>query len=193
MKSFRTFRKNGKCSGQAETVCAIFFVLFLLVLIMYELQKYQFNATKTYTEDALAMSNLASAVIDIEEYGLSNNMIIADADSAFETYKRALKVNMGLNDSWESADKAAIAGEVKITDYIIYNVRGADVEVIRLGQSPARYRVPGGLGTVTAPNGRKIAATSVYSRITFPVEGIWGITLDAVKDNLVDVVNGVIP
>ncbi len=182
-------KKHKKCKGQIELVCPVMLLLFLLVIIGYEMQKSRLEATADYADNALVLSNLASALIDVGEYGRSHSLIITDADAAFEIYQRALKANMELDDAWCSHTQAA-SGAVQIVDYIIYNVKGSDVEVIRMGRSPAVYTVSGGLGTVAAPNGQTIASTSVYSRITFPVEGIWGLRTDAVREKLVDVVGG---
>jgi len=49
----------------------------------------------------ITASNLASAVIDIQEYGVNHNLIIKDPAHAYSIYQDALKVNMGLNDHWE--------------------------------------------------------------------------------------------
>ena len=61
---------KSKVKAQIEVVCPMLILLVMLVIIGYEMQISQLEATKTYTEDALAMSLLASAVIDIEEYGM---------------------------------------------------------------------------------------------------------------------------
>lgn len=180
-----------KQKGQIEIVVSVFFLILAVIIVACMLQMQQFRSTKTFTADALAASNLASAVIDVEEYGISNQIVISDAGDAYDTYRRALKANMGLDDNWESQNKLAISGTVEILDYIIYNVRGNDVEVIRFGQSSYTTVLEGGLGSVRAPNNKVITATSVYSRITFPVKGILGIYVTAEKDELVDIVKGV--
>lgn len=181
---------KSKVQAQIEMVCPMLILLLMLVIIGYEIQISQLEATSTYTEDALAMSLLASAVIDVGEYGMYHNLVISDAEEAFERYQRALRTNMGLKDDWCSPNVQAISGQVEIEEYIIYNVRGTDVEIVSMGQTPGRYVVAGGLGTVAAPNGQIIASTSIYGRITFPVDGIWGLHVDAVKDKLVDIVGG---
>lgn len=177
-----------KREGKIAIVMPMFFLVFAIILIGCMLQLYQFEADKTYTEDALAASGLASAVIDIREYGISHNLVIADPQEAYETYQRALKANMGLDDNWESQNTLAISGKVEILEYIVYNVIDQDVQITSFGQNPYTITVPGGLGSVSAPNGQQIETTSVYSRITFPVEGILGVQIVAEKDKLVDVV-----
>lgn len=183
-------KKRGKQKGIVDTVVSMFFLIFAVLLIAYMLQIYQFNATRTFTEDALAASNLASAVIDIQEYGITHNIVIADPQAAYETYKRALRTNMMLDDDWYSQNTLAISGQVEILDYVVYNVVGQDVQITSFGQNPYITTITGGLGSVSAPNGIQIESTSVYSRITFPVEGILGVSAVAEKDKLVDIVGG---
>ena len=86
-----------KHEGKVATFIPLFFILFLLVIISYSLQMRQYEFTKTYTEDALAASNLASAVIDIREYGISRNILVVEPGNAYEIYKDALMSNMGLD------------------------------------------------------------------------------------------------
>lgn len=177
-----------KRNGSIGILFPVFCLLFLLSLMAYRFQLYSFDIIKADTEDALAASNLASAVIDVEEYGISHNLIIAVPDEAYAIYKDALKVNMGLDDTWCTVRETDITGPVTVVDYIIYNVRNNDVEIHYYGQNRYSQTITGGLGTVTAPNGKVIESTSIYSKITFPVDGIWGVHVIAVKDKLVDIV-----
>lgn len=177
-----------KRKGMIEIVVPLFFLLFGVIIVAYMMQMYQYNATRTFTEDALAMSNLASAVIDAEEYGISHKIVIVSPEEAYATYQRALKANMQLDDGWMSQNMLAISGKVEILDYIVYNVVGQDVTITSFGQNPYVTAISGGLGSVAAPNGRIIDSTSVYSRITFPVKGIFGVQVIVEKDRLVDVI-----
>lgn len=167
----------------------MYMFLFILVMLVAVFQLYIYRSVKTFVEDALAASNLASAVVDIREYGISHNIIISDPADAYELYQDALKINMNLDNQWNYTDQTIISGEVEILDYIVYNVRETDVEISYFGQNQYQETVADGLGNVTAPNGMTIESTSVYSRITFPVEGIFGIHAVAEKDKLVDIVN----
>lgn len=179
-----------KQEGQIGIVVPIFLFLFVLVIVMYLIQMYIFHIVGNDTEDALATSNLASAVIDIQEFGTTHNIIISAPDTAYELYKDALKVNMGLDEQWNSKNKAAISGRVEILEYTIYNVRGNDIEIYCFGEHPYSQTVAGGKGMIAAPSGQIIETTSVYSKITFPVSGIFGIfnmNVQAVKDKLVDI------
>jgi len=177
-----------KQEGKIEIIVSVYWILILTILLAVFMQLLQFQATKSYVEDALAASNLASAVIDIETYGILHELIIADPDAAYDLYKEALKINLDLNDYWENTNKAIITGQVEILEYVIYNVRGEDVEIHFFNAGVrSSWTVYGGLGSVTAQEGTLIETTSIYSRIGFPVEGIMGVLIDARKENLVDI------
>lgn len=177
-----------KREGQVGIITSIFLIMFLIVMLGAGLQVCLYQSVKIHTEDALAASNLASAVIDIQEYGITHNLIIADPEYSYSLYQEALRLNLGLDEHGFSENKAAISGQVEVLDYIIYNVKGSDIEIYCFGQSTYSQVIAGGLGSVTAPNGQLIESTSVYSRITFPVDGILGIHTIAVKDKLADIV-----
>ena len=50
-------------SGQVSWVLGLFLILFLAILLYMQLQLAMYKASARYLEDALALSNLASAVI----------------------------------------------------------------------------------------------------------------------------------
>ena len=54
-------------SGQIGWALGLWFMLFLGILLCVILQLEVFRASSQYLEDALAASNLAAAVIDVEE------------------------------------------------------------------------------------------------------------------------------
>lgn len=125
-------------------------------------------------------------MIDIQEYGINHNLVIKDPEQAYSIYQDALKVNMGLNDHWEDP-AGMISSPVQVEQYIVYNVRGTEVEVTSFGEN-LNYSATETLGSATSPNGRVINSTSIYSRISYQVTGYFGVTVPAVKDKLVDVV-----
>ena len=178
-----------KRAGYIKALFPFAFLIIVLIIITFDMQKRQFHATKTITEDALAASNLASAVVDIQEYGLSHNLVITDTDRAYEIYKEALQYNLGLDSNWEHPNKKMISGKVKVVDYIVYSVRDNDVDVTSYGENNYTTSYKDGEGSVKAPNGQRIESTSIYSKITFPVDAVWGIHVAAVKEKLVDVVS----
>lgn len=148
-----------------------------------------FQTTGLIMEDALAASNLASAVADIKEYGSTHILQITSAQDAYDIYREALRTNLGLDDNWENAKLEWISGKVEVLQYTVYNVRDQDVTIYSFSEQGDFIREEkDGLGSVRTPDGTLVESTSVYSRIGFPVEGILGITVYAEKDNTVDLV-----
>lgn len=175
-----------KRKGEIATFALVYILFFILATMVFALQIRQYISLDTQTEDALAASNLASAVIDIQGYGISHDLVIKDPGQAYAIYQEALRANMGLNAQWEDPS-GLIAGAVKVEQYIIYNVRGSDVEVTSFGEG-LNYSATETLGNAMSPDGQRIESTSIYSRITYQVEGYWGIGVTVVKDKLADIV-----
>ncbi len=179
-----------RSEGKVEIILGMYFLFLLIVILTVEMQMYIFRTTSFLLEDALAASNLASAVIDVREYGLSHTLRIASPDDAYALYRMALKENLRLNDQWEHADHSLVSGPVTVQQYIVYNVEGRDVEIFTYNHNGriSTRREAGGAGRVRTPDGTLVSYTSVYSRIRFPVEGAFGVTVYADKEKTVDIV-----
>lgn len=175
-------------NGQIGWALGLWFMLFLGILLCVILQLEVFRASSQYLEDALAASNLAAAVIDVEEYGISHKLRIRNADEAYDWYRRAIRANLNLNDLWECENKGVISGPVSIENFTVYNVSGSEVEVCSYGRSGAAIHRYGTLGLETAPNGVKVENTGIYSEISYQIKGVLGIEVTARKGKLVDVV-----
>ena len=183
-------KKWNKKEGKIEIFTGLYFVIVLMILLNIQLQMRIFMTTSTYMEDALAASNLASAVIDIQEYGMTHVMKIKSPDNAFLLYREALKQNLSLDENFESEQKDLIYGQVEIMKYKIYNVEKNDITIYSYGiEGEDVQTIPNGLGSVYTPDGVLVESTSVYSQIRFPVKGILGMVIDARKDKTVDIVS----
>lgn len=176
-------------SGQIVWVQGLFFTLILAIVMYAQLQLAAWQSASVYLEDALAASNLASALIDIEEYGKTHKILIRDEERAFEIYQEALKANLQLDDSWECTSKELLVGPVEIVDYIIYNVDGEAVETVRVGKDgQVIERRVGTKGSVLSPDGEVIEHTGIYSELRFAVTGFPGMVVEAGKGKLADIV-----
>ena len=180
-----------KSQGSIEWAAGMFFLVFMAVLLCVEFQREVYRSAGLYMEDALAASNLASALFDIEEYGISHKVQISNPKQAYERYQSAVKANLQLNDNWECANPALISGPVSIEKYIVYNVDGEGITICTLNANGTVNISQGDLGKVVAPNGIRITNTSVYSEIAFPLKGMFGIQVRAHKGKLVDIVSDV--
>ena len=179
---------NHKDSGQTEWVIGMFFILILSVVLYTQLRIASFQVTGMYLEDALAASDLASALIDVEAYGKTRKVWIPDAQASYQIYREAVRENLGLDEAWVCTDSTLIDGQVEIADYVIYNVDGNLVTMQRLdasGNICEQYTAA--RRSMRAPNGLPIEKTGIYSEIRFPVRGPFGITFWAHKGKLVDI------
>ena len=131
-------------SGQVGWTIGLWYLLFFSILLMTGLQIELYRASSGYLEDALASSNLAAAVIDVEEYGKTHNVLIGNAYQARERFEKALKINLGLNDDGECAPGSVTAPNgVKVEATGIY--------------SEISYEIKGFLGlTVQAHKGKLV-------------------------------------
>lgn len=189
-KQRRPRRSISADKGQAaELTLGLFFVLLAGILMCARIQLAVWETASAKLEDALAASNLAAALIDVEEYGKTHKTLIKDPSAAFAVYQDAVKENLRLDESWENADQDLICGPVEITDFVIYNVSGGHVEAVRVdrdGRPTDRWS--GESGALKAPNGILVENTGVYSEIRFQVRGLFGIYAEAHKSKLVDIV-----
>ncbi len=180
--------KLRKSVGSIEWTTGIMYIFFMALILCSQLQMEVYRTASLYMEDALAASNLASAVIDIEEYGISHIVTISNPTQAFERYKRAIKENLQLSDSWECANTTLISGPVSIEKFIVYNVNNEGVTICTVAENGSVNISSKETGTVKAPNDTIITHTSIYSEIAFNIDGVFGTVVRAHKGKLVDIV-----
>lgn len=180
-----------KRQGKIELFLGMYFLIFLLILLEVQYQLKIFGIISSFAEDALAASNLASAITDVEEYGMTHAVRVEEPDLSFDIYCEALKENLNLNDAWECRQKDLIHGTVDVLKYEIYQVEGRDVTVYSYGsENKGVRRIPDGFGKVCTPDGTVVESATVYSKIGFPVKGIFGMEIRAEKEKTVDIVGG---
>lgn len=174
--------------GQIEWISGLFSLLFLGILLCFFLQISVYRASALYLEDALAASNLAAAVIDVEEYGRSHVILVENPLEAYERFCDAVCENLQLNHEWEGGNRALISGKVRVESFIVYNVKERIVTIQEVEEGGGIHTRQGELGSVYAPNGVLIETTSIYSELSYPVEGLLGVTVTAHKCQLADIV-----
>lgn len=175
-------------SGQVDMVVAMFFFLLVLLGALFQFKVVSYMAAGAYVEDALAASDLASALIDVEEYGRTHEVRISDPADAFEIYRDALQYNLALDEAGCSAKTELLAGKVQIRQYIVYNVRETEVQITGYdGQGNCILQEKGIAGTVRTPDGTPVEHTTIYSRVSFQVMGILDSVIETEKEKSVDI------
>lgn len=177
--------------GQVDIVMAMFFFLLALLAAIFQFKSFTYMVSGAYVEDALAAADLASALIDVEEYGRTHHVLIADTQRAFGIYRDALYYNLALDEAGYSGKTELLTGSVQIREYIVYNVLNQEVQItVYDGQGNCLRRENAALGTVQTPDGVLVEHTTVYSRVGFQVEGLLGRSIEAEKEKSVDIARG---
>ena len=167
---------------------AMFFFLLVLLVAAFQFKSFTYMVSGAYVEDALAAADLASALIDVEEYGRTHNILIADPQRAFGVYRDALYYNLALDEAGYSSRTELLAGRVQLEEYTIYNVLEQEIQITGFdGQGNCLRRDKAALGTVRTPDGVLVEHTTVYSRVRFQVMGLQGNIIEAEKEKSVDI------
>lgn len=178
-----------KEEANVDIVAGAMFFLILVLTIFFGFRITQYMITAAGVEDALAASNLASAVIDLEEYGKTHEIFIADEDKSFQIFREALICNLKLDENLNTTNKNFLTGQVLIKEYRIYNVRNENVEVLVLnGLGEKMSYTLGKVGEITTPDHKCVESTTVYSKIAYQVEGLAGQTISGEKEKSIDIV-----
>ena len=159
-------------------------MVLLLVVVLFGFRTTEYVITSACVEDALAASNLASAVIDLEEYGRTHTIWVKDPQSAFLLFKEALCYNLQLDEYLNTTNREVIAGKVSVLDYIIYNVTiySLDEKGLLRGMRTCKT------GETMTPDGVMVESTTIYSKVSFSVKGLGEQTYEATKEKSIDIV-----
>lgn len=186
----KTSRKRWvqKHAGNVDIVSGMMFFCILVLTIFFGFRMTGYMVTAAGVEDALAASNLASAVVDVEEYGKTHRIRIADGERAFQMYRDALKSNMKLDEELYTTNNEFVLGQVEIKEYIVYNVYGEEVEVQAFdGNGALTFATSGRKGDIFTPDRICVENTTIYSRIGFQVPGLAGHTIAGEKEKSIDI------
>ncbi|MBQ6696743.1 MAG: hypothetical protein IJN16_08585 [Lachnospiraceae bacterium] len=177
-----------KSKGQVDIVVSMFLFFIVLIVVLFGFRMMQYMIISSEVEDALAASNLASAIVDLEEYGKTHNIRIPDERAAFGKYREALVFNLQLDSNLNTTRKEFFGSPISIIQYIVYNVDGETVEMVVMnGNGQLQRKEKGRRGTIFTPNGVKVETTGIYSRIGYEAEGLMGQQIWAEKEKYVDI------
>jgi len=183
-----SFAFSGKSGGQIEMAVGMFGIFMITMVMFVGLKIAQFMVTGAYVEDALAASNLASALIDVEEFGKSRIIRIKEPIAAYECYKEALSQNLMLDEEGRSFQRQLLVGLIQVKAYIIYNVEGEVVQIISFTEGRNEPNISfQALGKVHTPDGVLVETTTIYSKVKFQVKGIGEMHIQAEKEKSVDI------
>ncbi len=168
---------------------AMMVVVFMCFFVVYTFRRDMLEYQYEQIDSDITYSLLASAAVNLEEYAMTGNLIIADEKEpdvrdgaflkAYLTFVDCLKCNMALDDNMQVKADAGMSGTVQIVSYIIYNYivdeNGCHITECGItdGQ-PYTIRHADDRSVSVHANGGivNIEETSVYAEIRFNIEGI---------------------
>ncbi|MGN0334817.1 MAG: hypothetical protein ACI4DV_04030 [Lachnospiraceae bacterium] len=175
--------------GSLEYSLGMCMLILLTLTALFFLRLEVLQSAGILVEDSLAAANLASAVIDLEVYEGEEFAVITDCRKAYKSYYRALRKNMNLNEEMYPVEEIRFQGPVVPECYRIYNVYGSDIvmlEILSDGRVSER-RFSDAVGRLTTPDGKIITNTTIYSCISFSVEGLKNQIQRVTKECSVDI------
>ena len=156
-------------------ITGMFLFVILVSVVLFGFQVTKYMITSAGVEDALAASNLASAIIDLEEYGKTHKISIPNPESAFALYREALSVNLELDENLNTTNRDFISSQVEIKQYIVYNLWEDTIEIFDYGLYKPYFNLIFSLyensdtsETTTSSPSASPSTTSTYSKLESP-------------------------
>lgn len=126
--------KLKKDEGFVQYAFCIMLFAICTLLILYSLRMRIVQEQKMFIEDGITESALASAIIDLNEYGTysyvrsgSNNYWDEEEDRILDKFKETLQTNLKLDSNLKpDATNTIITSPVRIVNFWIYNKRVED-------------------------------------------------------------------
>ncbi len=177
-----------KHSGAVDYFMGLLMVFVVSMMMLACVKISHFMIAGAYVEDALAASNLASALIDVENYGRDGTLKIFDPQGAYAVYKEALFMNLQLDEDGRPFQRQLLDGQVMVEEYRIYNVIGDQIDMYMLDPNGIMQNCGmGRIGEIVTLDGVEVETTTIYSKVSFGVPGFVGQYIQAEKENSVDV------
>lgn len=181
-------KKKGHAAVYVSVGILALGLISLIASTVLTLQKSDLQSQKI--QNVLKHATLAAAIYDTKQYGTDHSIVITDVNTSYNEFLKSLKESMYLDDNMNSLDKGYTKGKVKVEKFIIYNVKGNDVEVITkgsIGESKVLYKDQ--KGKIKTPGDIIVDKTMIYSKINFTITILGEDIEDANKDVTIGVVN----
>lgn len=195
-----------KDKGHVNYAFGLALMLFVVLVIMYQVQINAFKSSSQGIEDAIVDAALASAIPDIKEYGKSGNLSLYSAtkessdgsqtgkhmeqlEYSWKMFVTALSAELDLDENMVPQNKELYGEKIVINDYRIYNVLDDKVYIWQRSGNNIVLTGSAKVGTINAPNGIPITKTSVYVDISSKIRGFFSVTIHANKKKLVAIEN----
>lgn len=166
----------------------MFFLLFVVVVFSYQLYLSEIIQAGRMVEDALTESELAAAVIDLQELGRTGQIRFSDLGTVYSNFTYHMRNNLELDAEGNSKHSLFAAGPIQIEDFRVYEVTDGGIREYDFdNQGKVKWQREWKVGEVTAPDGTGIEETSIYASCTFSVRGMNQSILLGKKEKTVDI------
>jgi hypothetical protein len=181
--------KLKKKKGSIEMFISSLILITVSMIIVMSIKLREIKITKNLVEDGLVAATLASATVDLREYGATKRIVNRDFDKSFNDFTVSLKDNLKLDDNYKPINSRIICSKVNIENFIIYNISDNDIEVTRRSSdgSIEKSIIYNGVGSENTPDGVLIQTTTIYSKIAFKLKGYMNTEYDVYKEKSVDI------
>lgn len=161
----------------------IYFIFTMVVLLICLIGSaiFQSNAMNAIAQgiqdDLILSSSSVYKYIDLRALGEDDpKLLITDYTAAYNEVKKYLIKNMKLNQSMEPEDNGVIKSAIEITDFIIYNYKGPNIDIITYKNGTFTVDTKNTLNEdVITKNGHKVNSTVVTTTISMDIKGIYGV------------------
>ena len=172
----------------------VFSLVLMMLLIIYLTSLGQIKAESEMVSDDLVSSELAAFKnIDKANLGASanlNEIVISEPEEAFQTFKKHLKLNLNIDDSFYPRNKFNfIKSKVDILVFKIYNVRdNKDVEIYSYENGHfTKEKKANGRNVEITPKGNKVENTTIYAKIGYKINPIFKEKKYVISEEEVDI------
>lgn len=181
--------KLKKKKGTIEVFISSIVLLIIPMIIVMNIRLREIKLTKNFVEDGLVAANLASATIDLREYGTTHKIVNDNFTKSFDDYISSLKENLKLDNNLMPINQNLICSNITLDNFSIYNVNGNDIQVTTRSSdgSIINSTILNGFGTFKTPDGVLIKSTTIYSKILFKIKGFNNVQYNVSKEKSVDI------
>lgn len=155
-----------KKEGSIPYVVAIVLLIFATGCFIANMRIQNAKVSHNHVNGALVAANLAAELVDLDRYANDRTIMIKDPDKSYEIFEKTLKSNIGLG--------KIIDNQVNIENFIIYDVEGNNVKVIKIKPNYSENIIYNGLNNTKTPSGVKINSTSIYTKVSYKVRSFIG-------------------
>lgn len=199
-----------KDEGSLTPYAFVFMVLIVVgALCAFLMRKHITTSARIKVEDALTNACLAAGEVDTDIYPNESWRIVNyDYTLMYEKFLRHLKANLKLNDSMEQENSAYMCSPVKVEEFWVYNIdRDSENKVV--SETLRKYIKDGAYNSLdnerqivyalndhpnrptyytNTPNGSTVTSLTVYAKISFEIQGLFGVNARVYKHQAIDVV-----